>query len=222
MTTLGPWYVNDTPVTPIEVAVTRDGIPADLSVFASASAFLVAPDGRIVVAWAGSVSIGTSTLTLEPPSSTPFTRQGLYQLYATLTTPGGARETFPVAYVQIVSTARTWPPTLAELKTDNSIKPGDTASDAALQQVLDAAIVFYERVKAGTYDFTNDPTTDLPHPDADVHLGIVRLAYRWHVRRRSPAMLMALGDLGETRLPSFDPDIERLLQIGRRRGFTFA
>jgi hypothetical protein len=43
----------------------------------------------------------------------------------------------------------------------------------------------------------------------------VRLASRWHTRRRSPDALIEMGELGASRVPSFDPDIDRLLRIGR-------
>lgn len=59
-------------------------------------------------------------------------------------------------------------------------------------------------------------------PPPDLHLGTLRLAGRWHTRRRSPDGLVAMAELGMGRVPSFDPDIERLLKIGRFRGAVFA
>ncbi|MBB2500264.1 hypothetical protein H5411_14160 [Amycolatopsis echigonensis] len=53
-------------------------------------------------------------------------------------------------------------------------------------------------------------------------LGTVRLAAREFARRRSPEALIDMGELGSARIPSFDPDIERLLGIGRFRGPVFA
>lgn len=59
-------------------------------------------------------------------------------------------------------------------------------------------------------------------PTEDLFLGTIRLAHRWHVRRRSPDGLVNMSDLGTARVPSFDPDIERLLGIGRYSGPVFA
>ena len=112
-------------------------------------------------------------------------------------------------------TAGEWPPELAELKDD--LKISDTRDDVRLQQVLDAAVAFVERIKLGRYDFSNgeDSGCDLPPPDMDLRLGTLRLAGRWHVRRRSPDGLITAAELGSARVPSFDADIERLLGIGR-------
>jgi hypothetical protein len=64
-------------------------------------------------------------------------------------------------------------------------------------------------------NYTEDPLSTAPAPDADVVLGTVRLAGRWHDRRRAPNGQVAMGDLGTTSVPSVDPDISRLLRIGR-------
>ncbi|MBN9739508.1 hypothetical protein DMP23_00040 [Amycolatopsis sp. A1MSW2902] len=52
-------------------------------------------------------------------------------------------------------------------------------------------------------------------PGADLALGTLRLAGRWFTRRRSPDALISMGDLGSARVPSFDPDIDQLLRVGR-------
>jgi hypothetical protein len=109
----------------------------------------------------------------------------------------------------------TWPVTLEDLKLDAQIDPDDTRDDVALQIVLSAALSFIERVHAGRYTFAGTPTVLLPLPPFDMRLGTARLAYRWHTRRRSPDALIAMGELGSTRVPSFDPDIERMCRIGR-------
>lgn len=111
----------------------------------------------------------------------------------------------------------TWPPTLAELKADMSLGAADTRDDDALQVVLSAAIVVVQRLREGDLDFGVPPASPavLPVPDADVILGTIRLAARWHTRRRSPDALVALAELGSARVPSFDPDVDMLLQIGK-------
>ena len=64
--------------------------------------------------------------------------------------------------------------------------------------------------------------TVLPVPGSDFELGTIRLAGRWFTRRRSPDGLVSMAELGGARVPSFDPDIERLLRIGRHSPVTFA
>ncbi|WP_435583376.1 hypothetical protein [Amycolatopsis thermoflava] len=107
-----------------------------------------------------------------------------------------------------------WPPTLAMVKNDQKIPPEDDRDDVRLQQVLDAAISFVQR-RRPQFNYDNDPLSDLPEPTQDHILGTMRLAYRWHVRRRSPDALVAMGAEGSARVPSFDPDIEQMLRIGR-------
>ena len=110
-----------------------------------------------------------------------------------------------------------WPPLLSDLKIDASIDVADVRDDAPLQQVLDASISFVQRVHRGRYDFGLGESGDelLPAPDVGIVLGTVRLAARWHTRRRSPDALVSMGELGSGRVPSFDPDIDRMLRIGR-------
>ena len=100
--------------------------------------------------------------------------------------------------------------TLADLKNDLGLD--DSRDDEALQANLDAAVAFVERIYPDLGD-------EVP---ADIKLGTIRLAGRWFTRRRSPDGLVTMGDLGAARIPSIDPDIERLLRIGRFRGPVFA
>lgn len=111
-----------------------------------------------------------------------------------------------------------WPPTLDALKRDAAID--DTRDDVELQAQLDAAVSFVERARAGAFAFEGQ--VGLPAPGADLELGTIRLAVRWQTRRRSPDGLIAMAELGSSRVPSFDADIERLLGIGRYAGPVFA
>lgn len=115
-----------------------------------------------------------------------------------------------------------WPPTIEDLKDDKSITLGDSRDDTRLQRNLNAAIAYVERVRAGEFNFDGDPVSDLPDPPADMELGVLRQAARWYIRPRSPDGLVDMGELGTGRVPSFDPDIERMLGIGRYRGPVFA
>ncbi|MBN9739545.1 hypothetical protein DMP23_00235 [Amycolatopsis sp. A1MSW2902] len=106
----------------------------------------------------------------------------------------------------------TWPPTLDELRADLQVPDGVTDDDPALQACLDAAVTFVERVRSDV-DFAPHPLGKAP--GADLALGTLRLAGRWFTRRRSPDALISMGDLGSARVPSFDPDIDQLLRVGR-------
>lgn len=117
----------------------------------------------------------------------------------------------------------TWPPTLDDLKNDRNIDATDDRADARLQVTLDAAVAFVERVRPEFRFDTDDATqTFLPVPTADLWLGTLRLAGRWHERRRSPDALIQMAEMGAGRVPSFDADIDRLLGIGQKVGFRFA
>lgn len=110
-----------------------------------------------------------------------------------------------------------WPPTLPQLKDDMGIAADDVRDDDRLQVVLDAAVGKVEEVRPD-FNYSNDPLSEAPLPSDALVLGTVRLAGRWHTRRRSPDGLITADQFGSTRVPSFDPDIERLLGIGRYRG----
>ncbi|PRX48680.1 hypothetical protein B0I33_104498 [Prauserella shujinwangii] len=116
-----------------------------------------------------------------------------------------------------------WPPTLDALKDDlgSEYKQGSDRADSQLERCLDAAVRFVQRVRP-SFDYDGDPLSDLPAPTPDLELGTIRLAGRWYIRRRSPDALIAMGELGSARVPSFDADIDRLLGIGRFRGAVFA
>lgn len=105
--------------------------------------------------------------------------------------------------------------TVTELKHDMNLDLTDTRDDAVLTETLDAAVTFVERIRMDSVDWIDSAP-------ADVKLGTIRLAARWFTRRRSPAALIEMGDLGAARVPSFDPDIERLLRIGRYAPAVFA
>lgn len=101
------------------------------------------------------------------------------------------------------------------LKEDQRVDPGDTRDDDDFTMQLSAAISFVEDKHDGVFDFADESGSALPRPGAEMVLGAIRLAVRWKTRRRSPDALIAAGELGSSRVPSFDPDIERMLQIGR-------
>ncbi|TDP97651.1 hypothetical protein [Labedaea rhizosphaerae] len=110
-----------------------------------------------------------------------------------------------------------WPPDLALLKLDmhqQGESGADDRDDAQLQLVLDAAVAYVER-KRSDVNYTGDPDGPIKVPTQDLALGTVRLAWRWHSRRRSPDALIAMAEQGNSRVPSFDADIEKMLRVGR-------
>lgn len=111
-----------------------------------------------------------------------------------------------------------WPPELPELKDEMNIAQDDERDDTRLYRTLVAAVAVVQRLREGDFNFTDtEDEADLPVPDADIVLGTLRLAWRWHTRRRSPDALVAMADLGSARVPAFDSDLEQLLGIGRHR-----
>lgn len=118
----------------------------------------------------------------------------------------------------------TWPLDLADLKTDMKIPPAETRDDAALQLDLDAAVGFAVDRKRGKYRFdTTDPNQfDLPPPPADFMLGVLRLAARWNARRRSQDAMVNMQEFGIARVAFTDPDIDRMLRLGRFNPIGFA
>lgn len=112
-----------------------------------------------------------------------------------------------------------WPPTLADVKTDQGITT--TVDDVRLGQALDATVAYVQRVRGEDFNFALDPLSTLPAPDDDLWLGCARYIGRLHARRRSVDGIINAGDQGISRIPSFDPDIERLLGIGIFRDPVF-
>lgn len=115
--------------------------------------------------------------------------------------------------------AKSWPPKVEALRSELGRKADDTAEDDLLKAALNAAISFVERVHVERYNFGDAPL--LSAPGDDTYLGTLYLARRLHSRRRSPDGVIDLGELGSARIPSFDPDIDRLLQIGRYSRMVF-
>jgi hypothetical protein len=113
----------------------------------------------------------------------------------------------------------TWPPCLSDLKTDMGDRDEqDDSKDGPLSMVLDAAIAKVRDLKGDVFDLGGESAEsggELADPDADLILGTLRLAARWHTRRGSTDNLVSLGDAGSAVVPSYDSDIERLLRIGR-------
>lgn len=111
-----------------------------------------------------------------------------------------------------------WPPSLTDLRVDMGDRDErDDSKDDRMSVVLDAAVEHVRKIKGWKYDLAEVEESGvirLP-PTADIILGTIRFAERWHQRRSTPDNLATLGDAGGLVVPGFDSDIERLLQIGR-------
>lgn len=113
-----------------------------------------------------------------------------------------------------------WPPTLENLKVDMKIPANNTGHDAELSYDLNAAYSFASKRKSGIYRFdaTDPDQFELPDPGHDFRLGLLRLAARWNSRRRTQDATIRMQELGIGRIASTDPDIDRMLELGRYNG----
>lgn len=111
-----------------------------------------------------------------------------------------------------------WPPQLEELKNDMKIELTDTRDDEALQRELNAAVSFVQRRRPKIRYHPSDPAqSGYPEPDDDLILGTLRFAARLDARRKSPDAMIIIPDMGGSRVSTGDPDIDRLLRIGRHQ-----
>lgn len=107
--------------------------------------------------------------------------------------------------------------------TDLQTLPG---VDAALAQaVVDGRPYrtlqqFGNVVGSTVYAGINDLVTLAGDVDDDLVLGTLRLAGRYHTRRRAPDDLIAAAEMGTNRLPGLDPDITRLLRLSRHQAMA--
>lgn len=110
--------------------------------------------------------------------------------------------------------------TLDELVNDLELPDAETAADLteADQQRyarrLNAAVEFVERIHKGRFNFDGNPQSTAPLPGEGLKLGTLMLARRWNTRRRSPEGLVTFGE-GASRISFDDPDLNRLLRVGR-------
>ena len=124
-----------------------------------------------------------------------------------------------------------WPPDLILLKDEKKIPREDHRDDDKLQRKLDSAVAYVEDKLRGSWDFSGveyvAPTEEersaygfvepLLPPDAKVVSGTILLASRWANRQNTPDGIIDAGDAGVIRVNAIDPDIERMLGIGRAR-----
>lgn len=120
------------------------------------------------------------------------------------------------------SGAQIWPPALSLLKLDAQGQVKDQ-EDVALQDVLDDAVAYIEDVRKDDLAFSPDQIDECHRiPNKTEIKGTIRLALRWHFRRRVLQGFVDSGDQGVQRLPSTDDDLHRMLKIGRYKAASTA
>lgn len=194
---------------------------ADGAAGTDATVLVVAPDGTTPAITPTDESDGNGT---SWEAIVPVDQAGWWLSKWTVTGPGLGVKSKRFYVARTPTAFGVWPPCLTDLRNDagKAADDQDDSDDGSLSMVLDAAITRVTYLKGDEYDLDDDPTGESDSggiriaPDFDLILGTIRLARRWHDRRRSPdgAAIMA-GDLGTARVPAYDPDIERLLKIGR-------
>lgn len=118
-----------------------------------------------------------------------------------------------------------WPPTVTDVKLDMARNQQVSQNDDDIAVCLGAAIDWVTDRKGHQWDLATSGESEsgaLKAPDQAMILGTVRLAIRWIIRRRSGDMMLSAGDQGQTRVASFDPDIDRMLRIGKHAPMAFA
>lgn len=102
---------------------------------------------------------------------------------------------------------------------------GDLAGDldqGVLQTCCNATRSFVEERRADLWvSGAGDPPALTYVPTASVVHGAAMYAYRLYHRRKSPLGILGTTDVGPAGILREDPDIARLLGIGRSRRFGF-
>lgn len=91
--------------------------------------------------------------------------------------------------------------------------------DAALQLAVDAASSYVVSVRP---EYVSE-SGDTYHPAAEIKLGAIMLAARWFARRGTElgATSTGYGDFGTETILRHDPDVARMLLLGRFAPFGF-
>lgn len=97
---------------------------------------------------------------------------------------------------------------LAYLGMDDSDSEASSVSRARL-----AAAAYVERNRPDLLTLVELTPTYLPTPE--VFEGALLLTARLHARKASPTGLASYGEFGPAAVLRFDPDVERLLGVGR-------
>lgn len=99
---------------------------------------------------------------------------------------------------------------------------GDDLDQGALQECCNASRSFVEERRGDLWvSDGEDPPTLTYTPTVSVVHGAAMYAYRLYHRRKSPLGILGTTDVGPAGILREDPDIARLLGIGRGRRWGF-
>ena len=104
----------------------------------------------------------------------------------------------------------TWTDTAA-VKAYLGLNPADVFDEAALDGAVAAANAYLDRLPARLTSTIDEP----PAPLATATQAATMQAARWYSRRNSPQGVANFEELGAAYVSRYDPDLERLLRIGR-------
>lgn len=94
-------------------------------------------------------------------------------------------------------------------------------NSVSLQFWTDGAREYVEDRRPDLFVTAGDPPVTTYQPTGRVKAGTALLAYRLYQRRKSPLGILGVTNDQASGILRDDPDIERLLGIGRRRRFAF-
>lgn len=98
----------------------------------------------------------------------------------------------------------------------------ESVDDASMQQFCNGAASYVEGRRSDLWGLTNDvEPAPVFQPTPAVVTGAAMLAYRFYARRTSPLGVVGFTEDGAMGILKDDPDIARLLGIGRHGRFVF-
>lgn len=91
----------------------------------------------------------------------------------------------------------------------------ESADAPAVERSRMAAGAYVERVRPDLFVTLADGVTRAYAPTPDVTAGAMLLTARLYARRSSPVGVVSYAEFGPSSVPRLDPDVERLLGLGR-------
>lgn len=110
-----------------------------------------------------------------------------------------------------------WLP-IADVRSHMGVPVGDPDPDG-LELARKAAAAYVERVRPDRFGVEDG--VDVAHIDDAILAGAVILTARLYARRQSPAGIASYGEFGPAPVLRLDPDVERLIGVGRYARPTF-
>jgi hypothetical protein len=114
--------------------------------------------------------------------------------------------------------ALAWPVTAEQVREFTDVTDPDT--DASLTQAVEAVNAYVPTLGSLAGYWTTDEPPEFD-PPADVIMGAIMLASRWHARRGNALGASGYQEFGASTILIQDPDIRRLLRLGPLGPFVF-